>query len=203
MSTANGKELDVGWTHKSAEEFRVTVAGGLLLGAYGARGSSIDRLGFLFIKSKVQKVSITNVEYTDLPKPGDTSNLEPVALLGTTVGNAKGDNNNVTVTGAVAQAVVSTTSYSQAASITYGTDVTVEISAAPLGVGGKVTTGFRLEGRRDDDARDRGYGQHDYHKHGFAGHWAGAGNALHTCECLVLSLLLFLFPVSLFSPDWS
>lgn len=67
IRTKSGKELDVGKDTNGQDTFESDVGSGIMLGAFGASGDVIDRLGFLFLKSKVTKVTIDDVKFKDTP----------------------------------------------------------------------------------------------------------------------------------------
>ena len=59
----SGAVLDVGKDTDGQETYESDVQSGILLGAFGRVGDSIDGMGVLFLKSKVDKITIENVKF--------------------------------------------------------------------------------------------------------------------------------------------
>jgi hypothetical protein len=68
IRTKAGKELDVGKDTSGQNVFETNVASGIMLGAYGNSADQIDSMGFLFLKSKVDKITIDDVVFKDTPE---------------------------------------------------------------------------------------------------------------------------------------
>lgn len=68
IRTTQGKELDVGKDTNGQDTFESKVASGILLGAFGASGDLIDSLGFIFLKSKIERISIDDVVFKETPE---------------------------------------------------------------------------------------------------------------------------------------
>lgn len=131
--------FEAGWSAKGAKETILDIGSGLLLGAYGGQGESIDNLQLLFLTSAVTKTEVTNVQYTDLNSNPAQKNLKPVALLDSTIGNSKTNKNPITATMNVAMATTISSTYEQTLNNQFGAKVSAEFDAEPLGVGAKVT----------------------------------------------------------------
>lgn len=147
MVTSAGQTPDVGSVRNDAVEQQVRdLGGGLLVGAYGGEGSSIDYIAFLFLKSKIDKTSITDIQYTNLPAAGAAdSSIQTVALLDTTVGNSIDNTHDITVAVGVDQQDTKSSTYSQSVTAMFGQAITAEVSFEVLGVGGKITDEFHWE----------------------------------------------------------
>ena len=63
----SGGELNVGKDVDGQDVYETDVQSGILLGAFGRSGDSIDGMGALFLKSKVSKVTIEDVKFVCLP----------------------------------------------------------------------------------------------------------------------------------------
>lgn len=63
MRTKTGKELDMGKDTSGQDTYEHSVESGILLGAFGNSGDSIDSLGLLFLKSKIDKMTVSEVVF--------------------------------------------------------------------------------------------------------------------------------------------
>lgn len=61
----SGKELDVGRDTSGQDSFEHNVFSGIMLGAVGRSGDNIDQLGWLFLKSKIDAITVSDVEFKD------------------------------------------------------------------------------------------------------------------------------------------
>jgi hypothetical protein len=68
IRTKTGKELDVGKDTSGQDTFESKVASGIMLGAFGAHGDVIDSLGFIFLKSKIERITIDDVVFKETPE---------------------------------------------------------------------------------------------------------------------------------------
>lgn len=59
----SGGELNVGKNTDGQEVYEQDIQSGILLGAYGKAGDSIDGMGTLFLKSKITKMTIEDVAF--------------------------------------------------------------------------------------------------------------------------------------------
>lgn len=67
LRTKAGAEFDVGKEDTSGQDvFESKTASGILLGAFGRSGWLIDGVGFLFMKSKIDKMTIEDVSFVRL-----------------------------------------------------------------------------------------------------------------------------------------
>lgn len=62
----SGGELNVGKDTDGQDVFETDVQSGIMLGAFGNSGDSIDNMGMLFLKSKVSKVTIEDVAFVSI-----------------------------------------------------------------------------------------------------------------------------------------
>ena len=63
MRTKTGKELDLGKDTGGQTTFEHNVESGILLGAFGNSGDVLDSLGLLFLKSKIDKMTVSDVVF--------------------------------------------------------------------------------------------------------------------------------------------
>lgn len=63
IRTKKGAELDVGKNTNGQDTYEHNVESGILLGAFGAQGDVIDSLGLLFLRSKIDRMSISGIEF--------------------------------------------------------------------------------------------------------------------------------------------
>ena len=137
LTLTDGKSLDVGKNTKGQTVYSPKVGSGIILGAYGAQDDIINRVGFLFLKSKVDKVKISDLEFDE--KPQDL-NKRKQGIQIVTLDEAKFSNNqqssNQTVTFAKTNTQTKTTSFTQTNAHKLGVKVGVEVEGKVLGFGG-------------------------------------------------------------------
>lgn len=63
IRTSDGQELDVGIDTDGQETFETKTAAGIMLGAVGRGSDVVDNLGFLFLKSKIDKMAVEDVVF--------------------------------------------------------------------------------------------------------------------------------------------
>lgn len=66
IRTKKGAELDVGKDTSGQDTFESKTASGIMLGAFGRSGDLVDSLGFLFLKSKIERITIDDVVFVSL-----------------------------------------------------------------------------------------------------------------------------------------
>lgn len=64
--TKSGKELDQGKDTNGQDTFEHNVESGILLGGFGNSGDRVDSLGLLFLKSKIDKMTVSDVVFVSL-----------------------------------------------------------------------------------------------------------------------------------------
>lgn len=139
LKTDKGQVFDVGKS-KPNDGYQIEVGSGLLLGAYGAEGSSIDSMAWLFLGPKISSVSIGSIKFDSDPT-GTSDNIAPSYLIQSTMGNPSGSHGNVSFTVSGSEAVAQSTSWEQSTTGTFGMSLTVEVEAEPFGIGAKITGG--------------------------------------------------------------
>ncbi len=142
LQTDKQQKLDVGKSTDKITEYDIVTGGGILLGAVGHIGSEyVENIAWLFLSSKIDSITISSVKF-DADPTGTSTNIEPSYLLQSTMGNPTGTNGSISFTVAAAEAVTRSTTWEQSTTATFGGSISVEVEAEPLGVGGKVTSGF-------------------------------------------------------------
>jgi len=63
IRTKSGKELDQGKDTSGQDVFETNISSGILLGAFGSSGDYVDDLGLLFLKSKIDKLTVSDVKF--------------------------------------------------------------------------------------------------------------------------------------------
>lgn len=63
IRTKSGRELDIGKDTSGQQTFEHNVESGILLGAFGAHGDVIDSLGLLFLRSKIDKMTVSDIVF--------------------------------------------------------------------------------------------------------------------------------------------
>ncbi len=134
------QQLDVG-KGKPNDGYQIDVGGGLLLGASGANGASIDNLALLFLATEISSVTIGSIKFDSDPT-GTSDNIAPSYLIQSTMGNPAGSHGNVSFTVSGSVKVTQSTTWEQSTTGTFGMKYSVELDGAPLGVGAKVTGGY-------------------------------------------------------------
>jgi hypothetical protein len=68
VKTAKGEHLDQGKDTSGQDTFEYNVGSGIMLGAFGTSSSLIESLGFYFLKSKIDKISMDDVVFDETPE---------------------------------------------------------------------------------------------------------------------------------------
>lgn len=68
IRTKKGAELDVGKDTNGQATFETKVNSGIMLGVFGMSSDLIDNLGFLFLKSTIDKITIDDVVFDETPE---------------------------------------------------------------------------------------------------------------------------------------
>ena len=141
MSTSLGQTLDVGNKDGSFASKQMDVGGGVLVGSIGNAGSEIDSLGFVFLRSPILSVEMTDLSY-------------PEAIIGLSTGitdrklddlrQVRNENDPDTFNWSFSGATQISQSHTFTSSTTntYGVKQSIEVSAQFLGIGVKSTTEF-------------------------------------------------------------
>lgn len=128
--------FDVGKDKKN-NGYDIEVGSGLLLGAYGNAGDSIDSLALLFLGTEIVSASIADLNF-DKDPTGTSDGIKPHYLVQTTFGNPSTSHGNVSFTISASEAVTTTTSYEQSTTGMFGGKISVEVDATLFGLGAKV-----------------------------------------------------------------
>jgi len=120
--------------------YQIDVGSGLLLGAYGNNGDSIDSLALLFLATEISSASIGGIKFDSDPT-GTSDNIAPSYLIQSTMGNPSGSHGNVSFTISGSEAVAQSSTWEQSTTGTFGMSLTVEVAAEPFGIGAKITGG--------------------------------------------------------------
>ncbi|KAH7125511.1 hypothetical protein B0J11DRAFT_308099 [Dendryphion nanum] len=146
IRTSKGKELDVGKDTNGQNTYETKVASGIMLGAFGGAGDVIDRLGFLFLKSKVDKISIDDVKFKDTP---DQLNKRMEGLETVTLDYADHTNThpeaNQTFTFGKSEQRSATKKFSNTGTHSFGISQAFEISGKILDLGASSTTTLKYD----------------------------------------------------------
>ncbi|KAF2448959.1 hypothetical protein P171DRAFT_352607 [Karstenula rhodostoma CBS 690.94] len=135
----SGGELNVGKDTDGQTTYETDVQSGIMLGAYGRGGDSIDGMGVLFLKSKVKKVTIENVNLNERMQGLNTMIIDYADHKNNQV-NASDD-----FSFSKKQARTVTKTYTTSAALSFGITEAVEVSGELLGIGGKSTTTLSFE----------------------------------------------------------
>jgi hypothetical protein len=68
IKTAKGGHFDVGKDTSGQDTFETNVGSGIMLGAFGTSGDLMDSLGFYFLKSKIDKISMEDIVFDETPE---------------------------------------------------------------------------------------------------------------------------------------
>lgn len=68
LKTTKGAHLDVGKDTSGQDTFEYNVGSGIMLGAFGSSSSLIESLGFYFLKSKIDKISMDDIVFDETPE---------------------------------------------------------------------------------------------------------------------------------------
>lgn len=145
LETSGGQKLDIGKNTDGITPYSMNVGGGILLGLIGSYGDEINAMGYLFISSTVQSVSVGQMTFDPDPSGTNTS-LSPLVLSNQHYYNDRTPGSgNVTWNFSGQQTETQSNTYTQSSTTTFGGSIQVEVSAELFGIGGKVTTGFTWE----------------------------------------------------------
>ncbi|KAF2464789.1 uncharacterized protein BDR25DRAFT_319049 [Lindgomyces ingoldianus] len=144
--TKKGTELEVGKNTDGQNVFETNVQSGIILGAFSRSGDRIDQLGFLFLRSKIDSITIDNVVFKDTPEALNEKKqgLEMVTLDYADHTNDHPDANE-TFTFGKSETRTTSKEYSQTATHTFGFTEAIEVSGEILGLGAKSTTTLSYE----------------------------------------------------------
>lgn len=141
LRTKTGIELDVGKDTTGQDTYEIKVNSGIMLGAFGKSGDNIDIIGFLFLKSTIDKISIEDVAPQDTP---EELNARKEGLKTVTLDYADHTNDhpeaNETFTFAKSVDQKRSKKWSTTATKTYGVSEAIGVSGALLGIGLSSTT---------------------------------------------------------------
>ena len=146
IRTRSGKELDVGKDTSGQDTFESDVGSGIMLGAFGASGDVIDRLGFLFLKSKVEKVTIDDIKFKETPEELN-KRRQGLEMLTIDYADHTHTHSNATQNFKFEKSTEQTVSkkYSNTGTSTFGFSQAFEISGKILDLGGSSTTTLSYE----------------------------------------------------------
>ncbi|KAF1970845.1 hypothetical protein BU23DRAFT_472961 [Bimuria novae-zelandiae CBS 107.79] len=147
----SGGELNVGKDTDGQDVFETNVGSGIMLGAWGKSGDVIDSMGVRFLRSKISKVTIENVKFSDNV---DDLNSRMQGLNTMIIDYASHKNNqaNATVDFSLQkrQTRMVTKTYTQSAATSFGITQAIEVSGELLGIGAKSTTTLSFETTNTD-----------------------------------------------------
>ncbi|KAF2018591.1 hypothetical protein BU24DRAFT_447255 [Aaosphaeria arxii CBS 175.79] len=135
VRTASGKELNVGKNTDGQIVIEPPVNSGVLLGMVGAKGDYVDRIGFLFLKSKVARMSVDNVVFKETPEELNArkQGLEMFTLdYADHTNNRQDGNETFTFTRSTTQST--SRKYSTKNTNTFGFDQAFKVSGKLLGI---------------------------------------------------------------------
>lgn len=141
IRTRSGKELDVGKDTSGQDTFETNVGSGIMLGAFGASGDVIDRLGFLFLRSKVEKLTIDDIQFKDTPEDLN-KRRQGIEMMTIDYADHQNTHPNATQNFKFERSTDKTVSkkYSNSGTETFGFAQAFEISGKILDLGGSSTT---------------------------------------------------------------
>lgn len=157
IRTKTGLELDVGKDTSGQDTYEIKVNSGIMLGALGKSGDSIDVLGFLFLKSTVSKISMENVTFQETP---DELNARKQGLKTAVIDYADHTNNSPTSndTFSFGHSIEqeTTKTYSNTATHNYGIQQATEVSGdllgiAPLKLGSTTTLSYQYSNAKTEE----------------------------------------------------
>ncbi|KAF2715525.1 hypothetical protein K504DRAFT_529686 [Pleomassaria siparia CBS 279.74] len=141
IRTVKGAELDVGKNTNGQNTFETNVASGIMLGAFGQSGDSIDSLGFLFLKSKIEKITVDDVVFNETP---EDLNARMEGLQTVILDYADHTNDNTAATEVFTFGKTDTKSttktFSNTATRSFGWSTAIQISGKILELGASSTT---------------------------------------------------------------
>ncbi|KAF2277811.1 uncharacterized protein EI97DRAFT_465932 [Westerdykella ornata] len=154
IETQSGKSLDVGRKPEAHQsDWPMPVHSGIMLAAFGGSGTRIDRLGFIFLKSKVKHVTVDDVKFEDTP---EELNKRKQGIATETVDWADHTNNHDTAeetyTFAKNEGREVWKAYTIRSTASFGFKEAIEVSGELLGIGAKSNTelSFGVETGREE-----------------------------------------------------
>ncbi|KAF2792567.1 hypothetical protein K505DRAFT_418383 [Melanomma pulvis-pyrius CBS 109.77] len=146
IRTKKGAELDVGKDTSGQDTFETNVASGIMLGAFGSCGDRIDNMGFLFLKSKIEKITIDDVVFSETPEMLNArmEGLETVILDYADHTNANTAATE-TFTFGKTDTKSTTKSFSNTATNSFGWSTATELSGKILDLGASSTTTLKYD----------------------------------------------------------
>ncbi|KAF2819401.1 hypothetical protein CC86DRAFT_413095 [Ophiobolus disseminans] len=146
IRTKAGKELDIGKDTSGQTTYEHKVESGILLGAFGLSADSIVNLGLYFLKSKVDKMAVSNVVFKETP---EELNKRRQGLETKVVDYADHTNKlaNATEEFTFGKTLTRTTSkkWSSAATHTFGLSQAFNVEGKVFGIGFESTTTLQYQ----------------------------------------------------------
>ncbi|KAF2875082.1 hypothetical protein BDV95DRAFT_486699 [Massariosphaeria phaeospora] len=146
IRTKKGQELDVGKNTDGQDTFETKVASGIMLGAFGRSTDIIESMGFLFLKSTVDKITIDDIVFDETPEELNKrmQGIETIVLEYADHTNAH-DAANETYTFGKTEQRATSKKFSSTATHTFGISRNVELSGKILDLGASVSTSLKYE----------------------------------------------------------
>lgn len=147
IRTKAGDELDVGKDDTEGQDtFEPKVASGILLGAYGGHGDHIDTLGLLFLKSKIDKISVDDVVFDQDPEAlnAQQEGLETVILEYADHTNSNTASSEIFTFGKL-DTRTTTKTFTNKATHSFGWSNAIELSGKILDLGASSTTTLKYD----------------------------------------------------------
>jgi len=146
LRTKKGAELDVGKDTDGQDTFETKVNSGILLGAFGGSGDKIDRLGFLFLKSSIDKITLEDVVFKETPEELNKrmEGLETVIVDYADHTNANSNSTEI-FTFTKSETKAASKKFSQSATHTFGWSNAIELSGKILDLGASSTTTLKYD----------------------------------------------------------
>ncbi|KAF2262424.1 hypothetical protein CC78DRAFT_534762 [Lojkania enalia] len=156
IRTKKGNEFDVGKDTSGQDVYETKVASGIMLGAFGNAGERIDHLGFLFLKSKIEKITVGDVVFSETPEELNSKKegLEVVTVDYADYENGMELNNNTYRWGRTITKEVSK-KFTHASTHTFGWSHALELSGKILELGAKSTTTLSYQYAKTDTVEDQ------------------------------------------------
>ena len=122
--------------------YDIDVGGGLLLGAFGAMADDfVINLGLVFLNTRVDHIEIGEINYDSDPT-GASADMSPVSLLESSFGNPRNSTSDTTFSVIASELVTKSTTWDQTTMDTFGSSMSIDVSAEAFGVGVKGSFGF-------------------------------------------------------------
>jgi hypothetical protein len=136
-----GAELDVGKDTNGQDTFETKVNSGIMLGAFGSSGDHVDNLGFLFLKSKIDKITQDDIVFSETPEDLNArmEGLQTVILEYADHTNSNTASDEVFTFGKI-DTKTTTKSFSTTATHSFGWSTATELSGKILDLGASSTT---------------------------------------------------------------